>query len=178
MHIWLSQSLDISKFNCLHIPSWILMSCFYSQCCGLIRAICKPRNFRGWDLFLFCSQLESLHSMCSNLSKVKRFLENNFKKVSFLPQVNRKKAGFLGFFGHNFFLIFFIFLWKKVVFSIRDGPKTDSVTHFTPPFLIKGTPIIRQWFGFRPHDSVFGTRHPAPNTPSNSVIYIRARVRA
>jgi len=48
--------------------------------------------------------------MCSNLSKVKRFLENNFKKVSFLPQVNRKKAGFLGFFGHNFFLIFFIFL--------------------------------------------------------------------
>lgn len=177
MHIWLSQSLDISKFNCLHIPSWILMSCFYSQCCGLIRVICKPRNFRGWELFLFCSQLESLHSMCSNLSKVKRFLENNFKKVSFFPQVNRKKAGFLGFFGHKFFLIFFVFLWKKVVFSIRDGQKTDSVTHFTPPIFDKRHPnhstmirISPPWFGF-------WHTPPVPNTPSNSVIFIRARAR-
>lgn len=66
---------------------------------------------------------------------------------------------------------------KKSRFFDSGRAKNRFSDQFYPPFFNESVPIIRRCFGFRPHDSVFGTRHP-PQTPQVIALYIYARVRA
>lgn len=96
---------------------------------------------------MICSQLESPHSMCSISEKVKRFLENNFKKIL---KSHEKHSQFLEnsqFFYFEFFLIFFVFLfgratcdsdfWPNLIRILckkpRNPPLCDSLPRFALP---------------------------------------------
>lgn len=96
---------------------------------------------------MICSQLESPHSMCSISEKVKRFLENNFKKILKSHEKHSQSIENPRFFYFEFFLIFFVFLfgrppcdsdfWPNLIRILckkpRNPPFCDSLPRFAPP---------------------------------------------
>lgn len=85
--------------------------------------------------------------MCSISEKVKRFLENNFKKILKSHEKHFQSLENSQFFYFEFFLIFFVFLfgratcdsdfWPNLIRILckkpRNPPLCDSLPRFAPP---------------------------------------------
>lgn len=85
--------------------------------------------------------------MCSISEKVKRFLENNFKKILKSPEKHSQSIENPRFFYFDFFLIFFVFLfgrtpcdsdfWPNLIRILcknpRNPPFCDCLPRFAPP---------------------------------------------
>ena len=145
MHIWLSQSLDISKFNCLHISSWTWQWFFNHNHFDELLLFTMLRNFRVPEVSILRSwtrpNLESPHSMNRYFKKVKYFfgfIFNFFCGGQFFQKNRRKPALFI----LNFLGGFCAARGKHGQKSQSDSPKPDSKPIRMTAFKKTATPNI------------------------------------
>lgn len=133
MHIWLSQSLDISKFNCLHIPSWtdswfaskiFWWAAFIHNVCVFNRnpiSLVHPVNRRISGVeshFWFVPNLKARTVCVEIMKKSSAFSKIILRKFTPAPQNIGKTPDFRQFYPINFFKIIFYFFVL--------GSKSDS----------------------------------------------------
>ena len=135
MHIWLSQSLDISKFNCLHIPSWIWWAAFIHNVCVFNRipfplVVPLTAEISGVEICFWTVPNLKARIVCAHFPKkssnlLKLFLKNHKKLYT-----SGKNARNPPLFQKLIFLRFFCFCQFYPILWFGKRQKTDSSGHF------------------------------------------------